>query len=742
MLVPGNRLRERYRIIREIGGGGFGYVYEAVDEVFGCSVALKETKEAVAGTDKLRKAFEREAKLLRSLKHASLPRVTDYFFQDGAQFLVMDFIDGHDLAALLKEHFKQHQQPFSCEEAVPWADKVLDALEYLHSRPEQIIHRDIKPANIKLTTDGGIYLLDFGLAKGTVGQMSTMVEGQTSSSISGFTREYAPLEQVQDTGTTPQSDLYSVGATLYHLLTGQLPLSASQRDEAIHQGRGDPLRRAHEVNPAIPQSISAIISQALEVRWWDRIATATEMRAALRQACQETANTIPASNQQAGNEASNTKSPTATIPANQQQPANQFAALNSKPSTLPLHPSPVVIPRLNLEPPAQYQRPTSLSRRRTLLALGLGALMLAGIVALAFYKFFGKAVIANNNSSSNRTVRIPTPAPAINAAQKVKATPSTLSLKQELTEHAETIWAIAFSPDGSLMASGGGNNKIVLWDTKTWKPKYTLPGHTGEVYSVTFSPDSRLLASGGSDGAVKIWDTQTGQLAPPPQPPIVYKGGVLRVAFSPDGNLLASAGTDIPIPADDTRLKDVLTENSLMQWDVVNGWLSKPLADHQKIVLAIAFSPDGKTLASTGYDGRVVLRNLQTGARDTKFKDDELTFTSLAFSPDGKYLVCGGGDGKIKRWQRQNGVWHLSEPLKVSEPGKERTDWVRSLAISPDSKFLVSASKDDRILLWDIQAGTSKSLSDAPLKTRTVAFSPDGQTLVSGGEDKIIRVWQ
>jgi eukaryotic-like serine/threonine-protein kinase len=271
MLAPDTRLKERYRILHKIGGGGFGYVYKAMDEVFGCSVAVKETREEVATRNHLRRAFEREAKLLRNLKHDSLPRVTDYFFQDEAQFLVMDFIEGEDLAARLKKRLRQHQGPFTCHEILPWADKVLAALEYLHNRPEPIIHRDIKPSNIKLADDGEIYLLDFGLAKGATGQMSTIIEGQTSSSVPGFTREYAPLEQLQDAGTEPQSDIYALGATLYHLLTGQLPVPAWQRDEALQRGKGDPLRPAHEVNSAIPVGVSQIISNALAVRWWDRI---------------------------------------------------------------------------------------------------------------------------------------------------------------------------------------------------------------------------------------------------------------------------------------------------------------------------------------------------------------------------------------------------------------------------------------------------------------------------------------
>ncbi|HEV2903957.1 MAG TPA: serine/threonine-protein kinase, partial [Pyrinomonadaceae bacterium] len=183
MLPPNTLLKDRYSILAQIGGGGFGYVYKAIDQVFGCTVAIKETREQVAGADQLQKAFEREAKLLRNLKHECLPRVSDYFVEGPSQFLVMDFIEGDDLAALSK----RRKEPFAVSEVLRWGDKILSALEYLHARPDPIVHRDIKPSNIKIAEDGGVYLLDFGLAKGATGQMSTMLAGQSSFSVAAFT---------------------------------------------------------------------------------------------------------------------------------------------------------------------------------------------------------------------------------------------------------------------------------------------------------------------------------------------------------------------------------------------------------------------------------------------------------------------------------------------------------------------------------------------------------------------------
>lgn len=729
MLSSGVRLRDRYRILRHIGGGGFGDVYEAVDEVFGCSVALKETKEAIAGADKLRRAFEREAKLLRSLKHDSLPRVTDYFFHDGAQFLVMDFIDGTDLAALLRERLRQQHTAFTCEEVLPWIDKVLDALEYLHSRPEKIIHRDIKPANIKLTTDGGIYLLDFGLAKGAAGQMSTVVEGQTSSSVPGFTREYAPLEQLQDTGALPQTDIYSVGATLYHLLAGQLPLSASLRDDAIQHGRGDPLRPAHEVNPAISKFISEVVSQALEVRWWDRLDSAAGMRALLRQARQKIAPTLSPSEPRPTGEAPPLNSTAPAISENPQPTPTQTDAPDSKPSTLPLRQPPILSsppgPASSSQPQPQ---PTAPSRSRRLwLALGVAALVLAGSAALIRYNFFGGTKPSNDSSSTNQLASPPNTSPAISPAQNIKATPVTLSLKKEL-ETSTTIWAVAFAPDGNTIASAGEDGTIILWDTKTWTHKEPLRGHKGAVYSLAFSPDSQILASAGKDKTIKLWDARTGQLAPVSLPP-EHSDEVLSMAFAPNGKLFASAGKD----------------KTLRLWDLSNGWKPRPLVAHTDEVLAIAFSADSSTLASTGYDGRLLLWDVRGGGEPEELKPYPRALYSIAFSPDGKYLVCGGEDGFIKRWSRQSqsGKWEELVPLEG------HTDWARSLAVSPDSKALVSVGKDKRILLWNLQSGAHKLLDERVKGTRAVAFSPDGQTLISGGKDKInggedktIKVWQ
>src|SRR5437773_9695960 len=270
-LTPGTTLQGRYRIVRRLGKGGMGAVYEAIDQRLDTTVALKETFSA---DEQLRRQFAQEAHLLAQLHHPALPRVSDYFTEGDRAFLVMQFISGADLAEIIS----QQPGPFPRSQVIAWADQLLDALIYLHTRDRQIIHRDIKPHNLKITSNGQIALLDFGLAKA---QSADLSGGNSSSSIFGYTRRYSPLEQIQDQGTTPQSDIYALGATLYHLLTGVKPQDAQARATALANSKSDPLRPANEVHRAVGSEIAEILNRAMALSPHDRYPTALEFRGAL-----------------------------------------------------------------------------------------------------------------------------------------------------------------------------------------------------------------------------------------------------------------------------------------------------------------------------------------------------------------------------------------------------------------------------------------------------------------------------
>ncbi len=272
MLSPNTLLQNRYLILRLLAEGGMGAVYEARDQRLGNIVALKETFFV---DEDLRKAFHREASILATLRHPALPKVIDHFTEGDGQFLVMEYIRGEDLSKILQ----MHGRPISPSDALPWADQVLGVLEYLHSQRPTVIHRDIKPQNLKLNERGEVILLDFGLAK-----EAALDTSRVHRSVRGYTLNYSPLEQIQGMGTDPRSDLYSVAATFYHLMTGVAPPDAVTRATALIEGRPDPLLPAHELNHIISPVISSVLAQALAQDRNRRPSDAATLRTALRQA--------------------------------------------------------------------------------------------------------------------------------------------------------------------------------------------------------------------------------------------------------------------------------------------------------------------------------------------------------------------------------------------------------------------------------------------------------------------------
>jgi len=271
-LTQGALLHDRYRILRPIGKGGMGAVYEAIDTRLRNTVAVKQLSIQRPEADR---AFEREAQLLAGLRHPVLPVVIDYFTDGANRYLVMQYIEGEDFA----QYLARQRRPCTEEEVVAVAKAVLDALEYLHSHTPPIIHRDIKPSNLKRTPSGEVVLLDFGLAKGRLDSDPT--ETPDDRSLYGFTVQYAPPEQINGRGTDARSDLFALAATLYHLGTGTLAATALERGVIVANGGRDPLVTAHAANAALSTRLSRTLSAALQLEPADRFASAAQMRSAL-----------------------------------------------------------------------------------------------------------------------------------------------------------------------------------------------------------------------------------------------------------------------------------------------------------------------------------------------------------------------------------------------------------------------------------------------------------------------------
>jgi len=268
-LPAGTVLGGRYRIIRLLGEGGMSRVYLAEDNRLGVQMAVKENLQISL---EARQQFEQEARILAQLSHPNLPRVSDHFTDPGTgrQYLVMEYVEGEDLESTLQRTGK----PLPEKPVLIWTEQVLDALEYLHGQhPKPIIHRDIKPGNIRLTPQGKVKLVDFGLVK-----LLDPKDPRTKTALRGLgTPEYAPLEQYAGAGhTDARSDIYSLGATLYHLLTHVTPPDVHQR--MLTPGALIPPR---QLSPQLSENTERAVLRAMQVYPDHRYQTAREMRRAL-----------------------------------------------------------------------------------------------------------------------------------------------------------------------------------------------------------------------------------------------------------------------------------------------------------------------------------------------------------------------------------------------------------------------------------------------------------------------------
>jgi WD40 repeat protein len=323
--------------------------------------------------------------------------------------------------------------------------------------------------------------------------------------------------------------------------------------------------------------------------------------------------------------------------------------------------------------------------------------------------------------------------------------------------HGGHVGCVAYAPEGLVLASGGGDHAVRLWEARTGKPLRQLLGHTDRIGSVVFSPDGKTLVSAGTnDHTIRFWDVATGRELRRLKTP----ESVTSVGFAPDGKTLVSGSWD----------------KAIHLWDAVTGAHLRRFDGHSERVFTVVFAPDGKRLASCGWDDKTIrLWDVATGRELRRFGGEQHEVGTLAFSPDGRSLASGGKDGTIHLWDVASGkellqfVGHPSflSSLAFSNSGKvlasgsyDRTvrlwdvatgkqirlfgnhhDLVYRIALSPCGRTLASAGQDNLVRLWDVATGRELHRTDGHEHTACLALSADGKTLVSGSLDRTLRLW-
>lgn len=579
-LTIGQVLHNRYRVDALLASGGMGAVYRCTDLTFGTTVAVKENWMLTAGSIR---QFAREAALLNRLPHPNLPRVIDHFSEGQGQYLVMDFVPGEDLDQLVAR-----TGPIAESQALAWAGKVLDALEYLHGQNPPVIHRDVKPANVKITPRGEVYLVDFGLAKEYDPARPTSAGGR------GATPGYAPPEQYGVGRTDARSDLYSLAATLYTLLTGREPADAVDRLAGTAA-----LMPPRALNPAISPHVEAAILRAMQLEPRDRFQTTGELRQAL-------------------------------------MPATVLAVPTARSAAAPAFPPP---PPGTWPVPAQPPGPVKSSQGRRQRAWFWGFFVAACTLLIA-----GAVLVHALNrgffTSSRTPSRSATPASAgaLDNAGRI-------ALAMTLEGQSEVV-VYSIKPDGTwptLLGTTGSSG------CPRWSPDGTRIafGCYGAVCIVSVdTSEAKAFAFGGEPTA---WS--------PDGQRILTSDGLVVRARDADGSggpdIPGSGGARVANPLW-SPVSDRILFSEVDAYGWINLFVTDPNGQNRVRVNArllaaedgFAWSPDGRQIAYLDEDSTLRIVKLD-GTEEAAIQGCS-RITRHLWSPDGTRIACWGGGNEIR----------------------------------------------------------------------------------------------
>jgi WD40 repeat protein/serine/threonine protein kinase len=818
---------QRFRILKLHSHGGLGDVFLARDEELHREVALKRIHKRFADHAAIRARFVREAEITGALEHPGIVPVYGLGQSaDGRPFYAMRFIRGETLAQAI-DHYHHHDSSPAARQRelrqlISRLVAVCNTMAYAHS--QDVLHRDLKPDNILLERYGETLVMDWGLARGPQAKDESppprpTTNGQaipeypssqrtfeldhpsvlahdavlTQSHRTLGTPEYMSPEQAAGRlhELTPASDIYSLGATLYHLLVGQRPFAEVDREWILHQVQQGELARPRQKTSHVPPALEAIClkamahkpeqrySTAVELadelerwladdvvltyaepwvdrvgRWarrhkgWVGLATVTMLFAAMTSLTNEML--LAARRQQTLEQDradrmqrwATQEAQLRQITESERQQAERLrveAELNKQKSERYLYFS-----RINMAEHAWEE--ARIPRARELLtelrhdhpaSLGFEWRYLWRLQASSLHVLQGA-------DDSVRTVAFSPDGRYVVSAgfePKVRIWNSrTGKLEHVLDTHTVGLNSVAYSPDGKFLATAARDGNLSIWDVAapgagiSPAPRITFAAHRQEVFSVAFSPDGRRLASGGGDHMIYLWDL-TKLTNPGPNRPALSLSGhrdrVTSVCFSPDGRRLASTSA---------ASAETGVRAEIKLWDACSGHETATLLGHTHSVRCVSFSPDGRLLASASLDHSVRVwevapppHNPRAGVPLT-LRGHTDSVLALAFSPDGKRLASGSEDRMIKIWNLENGQELFSY--------RGHTQQVNTLAYRCDGRILASGADDGTLRLWDATTSQeARTLTGHGNDVNQVSYSPDGGYLASASNDATIRLW-
>jgi len=743
----------RYTVKGEHGRGGIGRVLVAHDEHVGREIAIKELIPEHQGDPgnspgqppaAVAARFMREARVTGQLEHPNIVPVYEVGRrEDGTLYYTMKLVRGKNLAAALRECHDLDERL----RLLPHYVDLCNAIAYAHSRG--VIHRDIKTDNVMLGEFGETVVLDWGLAK-VRGEQDIGVRelergirlyqgveaGKTVDGRAIGTPAYMSPEQadgrVED--IDERSDLWSLGAVLYELLTGRPPFEGVNAFEIIGKVLADPITPPGSLDSEIPPELASVCEKALQrdkdARYQKASGLAEEVEA-----------------YQSG----------ARVRAYEYSSwdlVKRFVGRNKALSgavvlllILLLAGSALIYTQYRKAEVARVKEAEARitaeealkDRQRARVKASVASRQLARAyqataereIALKDYmsaKIYAAAALLYDPDHPRSPYHYPVAEAAVSAGGlsrllNVQSILYTVAIKSRVVRRGvlrakkgHAVYAVAFAPDGSRLATAGADGAVRLWDRKTRTLSGPpLRGHKKLVTSLAFSPDGRLLASAGNDLTIGLWDVERGR-------PVAYLAGhtepVLGLAFSPDGRLLVSVSKD----------------KTVRLWDMTTRRLLKIYARHEETVFAVAFSPKGDLIATAGSD-RTVRVWRPSDLRDVALlKGHGGSVFSLAFLPDGKRLASAGEDQTIR-------LWSVPERRHLSTLRGHR-QLVRAVSCSPDGRLLASASFDETVRVWSLaERRVVATLRGHSTRVFAVAFSPKGDLVASAGRDRTTRLW-